>query len=172
MKIFIDCGYYVGKALEYYAPLMDETWKVYAFEPYENLPTNENRFPFEVELIRKAVWTHDGKTRFRIGGRNDSSHISDLHPESSGTEDIVDCINFSRFVKELPDTTIVVSMDIEGAEFPVLEKMLKDGTAKKITLLDIEFHHRVLKDKTPEDASLLRRSLEGEGILVKTKVDI
>lgn len=169
MKIFIDAGYYVGKALEYYAPLMDETWKVYAFEPSPNLEFDFSRFPFDVELIRKAVWIEDGELEFAIGGRDDASHIKSIRPTTDKVIK-VPCIDFSKFVAGL-EGTIVCSMDIEGAEFPVLEKMLAEGTAKKLALLDIEFHHRII-GKDSQDASRLRITLESEGVMVKTKVDI
>lgn len=171
-KVFCDVGFYQGKALDYYAPLMDADWTVYAFEPNIELPVEENieRFPFQVNWIKKAVWTEDGEVDFRIGGRDDSSHINGLR-RSTDRKVTVPCIDFSKFVSELPKGKLVVSMDCEGAEFPVLEKMLAEGTAQKIDLLDIEFHHRLL-DKPNSEASALRRKLEGEGILVKTKVDI
>lgn len=170
MKYFLDCGYYAGKSLDYYAPLMDETWKVYAFEPSPNLEFDFSRFPFEVELIKKAVWVEDGEIDFAIGGRDDASHIKSIRPTTDKTIK-VPCIDFSKFVSEF-EGTIVCSFDAEGAEFPVLEKMLADGTAKKLALLDIEFHHRIIEGKTADDASRLRIALESEGVLVKTKVDI
>lgn len=174
MKIFLDCGYYVGKALDYYAPLMDEDWLVYVFEPNEELDVENTikRFPFEVIWLQAAVWTQDGEIDFRLGGRNDSSHIDSIRT-STDRKVTVPCIDFSRFVSELPeDATAVVSFDIEGAEYPVLRKMLKDKTAQKISLLDIEFHHRLVTGEDEASTSLLRRELEAEGILVKLKLGI
>lgn len=163
-KTFIDAGYYAGRALDYYAPLMDKTWKVYAFEPNTNIVPDLSRFPFDVELRREAVWTEDGEVKFEIGGRDDASAIS-------VRGDTVPSIDFSRFVRELPEGVIVCSMDIEGAEFPVLQKMLDEGTAQRLALLDIEFHHRITGRDTQE-ASQLRIALESAGVMVKTKVDL
>lgn len=174
-KYFLDCGYYVGKALEYYAPFMDDAWIVYAFEPNESLNVKETikRFPFKVRWIKKAAWVEDGRIGFALGGRDDASHVIDLHPESKDKTIPVECLDFSKFVANLPkNATIVCSMDIEGAEYPVLKKMLADGTAARLKLLDIEFHHRLIKDKTPEDSSELRRTLEAEGVLVKLKIPL
>lgn len=174
MKIFIDVGYYVGKALDYYAPLMDETWEVYVFEPNLELDVEESlkRFPFKATWIKAAAWTEDGEVEFRLGGRNDASHIDTIR-ESTDRKVIVPCIDFSKFVAELPeDATIVCSFDGEGAEFPVLRKMLTDRTAQRISLLDIEFHHRLLTTEDEASASSLRRELEGEGVLVKLKLEL
>lgn len=173
-RIFIDVGYYAGKALDYYAPLMDDSWTVYVFEPNINLDVLESvkRFPFAVKWIPKAVWTEDGEIEFRLTGRNDASHIDSIR-ESTDRKVTVPCVDFSKFVANLPeDVTIICSFDGEGAEFPVLRKMLEDKTAQRISLLDIEFHHRLLSNEDAASASLLRRELEGEGVLVKLKLEI
>lgn len=173
MKIFIDCGYYIGKALDYYAPLMDDTWLVYVFEPNENLDVEESlkRFPFQIIWVRKAVWTEDGEVDFRLQGRVDASHIDSIR-HSVDPVVTVPCIDFSKFLKELPEATIVCSMDIEGAEFPVLRKMLDEGTAQRISVLDIEFHHRLLENPDSNLASSLRQELEANGVLVKLKLEL
>lgn len=173
-KIFIDVGYYVGKALDYYAPLMDETWEVYVFEPNLELDVEESlkRFPFKAKWIKAVAWTEDGEVEFRLGGRNDASHIDTIR-DSTDRKITVPSIDFSKFVKELPeDATIVCSFDGEGAEYPVLRKMLEEGTAQRISLLDIEFHHRLLIGEDEATSSTLRRALEGEGILVKLKLEL
>lgn len=174
MKIFIDAGYYVGKALDYYAPFLDDTWTVYVFEPNHELGVEESikKYPFNITWTDKAVWTEDGEVEFRLGGRNDASHIDTIR-ESTDRKITVPCIDFSRFVAELPeDSVICCSMDIEGAEYPVLRKMLEKRTAQRISLLDIEFHHRLLEEEDAASSSLLRRALEGEGVLVKLKLEI
>ena len=171
MKYFLDCGFYVGKALDYYAPLMDESWIVYAFEPNTELNVEESikRFPFQVNWVKKAVWTEDGEVEFAIGDRNDASHISSLR-KSPDRKVIVPCIDFSRFVAKLPEATIACSFDAEGAEFAVLRKMIDEGTIQRLSLLDIEFHTRPFEDKTEADTSLLRQEIESLGVLVKLKI--
>lgn len=172
-KYFIDCGFYVGKALDYYAPLMDESWKVVAFEPNQELWDMDKlrKYPFPMTLMSEAVWIEDTFLDFAIGKRDDASHIKDIRPTQDETIN-VKAIDFSRFISELPeDSTIVVSMDCEGAEFPVLRKMLRDGTAKMMDLLDVEFHHRIIEGESEATASLLRQALEAEGVLVKLKIE-
>lgn len=173
MKIFIDCGYYIGKALDYYAPLLDDSWTVYAFEPNMNLDVLESvkRFPFPVTWINKAAWTEDGEVDFRLQGRIDASHIDSIR-HSVDPLVTVPCIDFSKFVKELPEATIICSMDIEGSEYPVLRKMLDEKTAQRLSLLDIEFHHRLLPGGDATISSSLRQELEREGVLVKLKLEL
>lgn len=172
-RIFIDVGYYVGKALDYYAPLMDETWDVYVFEPNLELDVEESlkRFPFKATWIKAAAWTEDGEVEFRLGGRDDASHIDTIRA-STDRKVTVPCIDFSKFVRNLPEASIICSFDGEGAEYPVLRKMLAEGTAKRLNVLDIEFHHRLIPEEDAASSSLLRRSLEAEGILVKLKLEM
>lgn len=169
--IYIDCGFYAGKALEYYAPFMDKGTKVYAFEPNPLIDMKKmtERFPFKIEHIPAAVWIKDGTAMFNLEERADAARLQKVR-KSLGKTVKVKTIDFSKFVADLPDDNIVISMDIEGAEYPVLRKMLKDGTAKKITLLDIEFHSRLLKTEDEGSSSELRRQLEREGVLVKLKI--
>lgn len=172
MKVFIDAGYYIGKALEYYAPFLDDSWTIYAFEPNEELGVEGSlaKLPFKVNWIKQAVWVKDEELDFRLPEREDAAHLDSVMPSES-PKVRVKAIDFSRFIKELPDDAVIVcSMDIEGAEYPVLRKMLSDGTAKRLTLLDIEFHHRLLNGEDEASSSSLRQELEAEGVLVKLKL--
>lgn len=155
--IFIDCGFYVGNALKIYMEkgIVDESWTVYAFEPSPELEVEkriEDFFPgMNIQLIKKAVWTKDGSVSFQIGGRNDASSIKGTSGHGDPRIITVPSMDFSKFVSEL-DGFIICSMDIEGAEFSVLEKMLTEDTISKIDLLDVEFHHRLMLEKDQDDA--------------------
>lgn len=162
MKVFLDCGYYVGQVHKYYP----QNWKTYAWEANPKLEV-----PDWVE--RKAVWVADGRVKFQLGGRNDASSI--VGTTGHGTPELVTVpsFDFSKFVADLPESeAIVCSMDIEGAEFPVLRKMIVDGSAKRLTLLDVEFHHRIMVDETPESAEEIIRELENMGVIVRLKVEL
>lgn len=169
--IYIDCGFYAGKALEYYAPFMDENTEVHVFEPNPKIDVKAHmeRFPFLMIWHEAAVWIKDGIAMFDIEEREDAARLRKVR-KSLGKTVKVKTVDFSKFVADLPDDKIAISMDIEGAEYPVLRKMIKDGTAKKITLLDIEFHDRLLTDEDAGTSSALRRELETLGVLVKLKI--
>src|SRR5688572_18956315 len=124
MKYFLDCGYYVGKAIEYYAPFLDDSWTVITFEPNVGLDVEKSiqRFPFKVQWVKKAIWVEDGTLEFALASREDASHIDSVRPNTD-KKVVVECFDFSKFVAELPKgATIVCSMDTEGAEYPVLRK--------------------------------------------------
>ena len=48
---------------------------------------------------------------------------------SSGSHEIirVPCFDFSAWLRSLPEHA-VVKVDVEGAEFPILERMVEEGT--------------------------------------------
>lgn len=98
----------------------------------------------------------------------------------------VPCIDFSAFVErfgkpccpaceeaggnvfcghpfhgELPpdECEIYCKMDIEGAEFAVLRKMLKDGTVKYLKKLWVEFHERYIPGENRQTKAALIREL-------------
>jgi FkbM family methyltransferase len=163
--IYIDCGYYVGAAKE--LNCVQNDWTLYGFEAHPGLEVPK-------WVKRKAVWINDDKVKFNIGGRDDAASIDGTSGHTEGTPQIeVQAFDFSKFVGDLPNDMIICSMDIEGAEFPVLEKMLDDGTMDKITFLDVEFHHRIMGEaKGPEDAKYLIKRIQDLGVIIHLKVPV
>lgn len=87
-----------------------------------------------VELRRAAVWTADGRM----------SYLAAVTRSTAGEGgDDVDCIDFSSWLGRTfagSDERVVVKMDIEGAEYPVLAKMVEDGTDAIVSELLVEWH--------------------------------
>lgn len=149
---------------------IDRNWLVYAFEPnpacnlfvrfYEIVGGAVTGIPGLP--INAAVWTHYGSVNFRQENHYKSesgspadgtsivdgwaSQLDDLHGTSPGLEApiTVDSYDFSAFVltKHIVHNSadIYCKMDIEGAEFAVLRKMIADGTIQYIKKIWIEFH--------------------------------
>lgn len=174
-KYFIDCGFYQGKIIKTYFEkgLIDETWTVIAFEPNPELNTKKavENLPLPVKVIKKAVWIENTKLPFLIGWREDSASVDGTAMNGSGKEISVAAIDFSKFIADL-EGEIVCSMDIEGSEYKVLEKMIKDKTIQKINLLDIEFHHRFMLEETKKDSQSLIRRIRARGVPVRLKVPL
>lgn len=163
-RIFLDCGQFDGVAIEQYC--VDDSWDIYSFEPdpkiLEHLPKHK--------LIRAAVWTEYGFAKFSVDPQQQASHIQGVAGTDYEEVMTVNTIDFSDFVRELPDTVIVCSMDCEGAEFAVLRKMIKEGTVPLIDVLDIEFHHRMMADEDDESARKLIQELSALGVIVRLKI--
>ncbi len=147
-KIFIDCGGHDGCSVIKFLSSRPG-FKAITFEPnpifsgyYGYLPT---------ELIRKAVSTHDGTVAFTVDPVDgDGSSIiagkdvvfdSSLSNEQCPTVN-VDCVDLSRFIAEhvQADDYWCLKLDVEGAEYAILDKMIKDGTIDRVDELYIEFH--------------------------------
>lgn len=164
-KIFLDCGRFNGVAIEQFC--VDDSWEIYSFDPHPmadlNLPPHE--------LIEKAVWTEDGEVDFSIDPRFQASHIVGVAGTEYEDTKKVPAIDFSKFVADLPEADLVVcSMDIEGAEFPVLRKMLEDGTINHLDMLDVEFHHRMMNTEDDNSARQLTQEILNLGVIVRQKI--
>jgi hypothetical protein len=110
---------------------------VFGFDPLLELPLESQREDdTSLILCRAAAWLHDGTAGFVVNGNG--SRVQ-------GDNGSVACFDFSRWLSDLrtshprPDV-IVVKMDIEGAEVPIVQRMIEDGTDKLIDELLVEWH--------------------------------
>lgn len=174
--IYIDCGFYDGSTLKRYikSGVINEDWTIYAFDPNPDLDmkTYLKSIPLKFRVLKRAVWTKNGRVKFAVSARSNASSVVGTAIHAPDHQVTVTSIDFSEFVRELPDEYTICSMDIEGAEFPVLEKMLEDGTISKIDLLDIEFHHRFLTDYTINNARDLLDKIRKQGVQVELKIPL
>lgn len=141
MKIFIDAGSNGGLIPTEFKKLkiIDDAFKVISFEP--NI-----KFRGLYPHIEKAVWISDCKLTFSTGDNDFRSTIvaESEHWEQESNPQFYDVegIDFSKWLRETitPDDYVVLKMDIEGAEFEVLEKMIREETHKLINQYFVEFH--------------------------------
>jgi FkbM family methyltransferase len=160
--VFIDCGANVGLVLEGHIRQFPGR-EYFAFEANpELIPAIERvraRHPrSSIRIMGCAAWDRDGSIPFYLSGLNsrgqrvhDGSTAlvgkSPRHP-LAGAIDYdnpieVPCLDFSAWIRETfsPADILYLKMDIEGAEYIVLEKMLQDRTLDYITEAAIEFHY-------------------------------
>ena len=154
-NVFIDCGGHKGQSIEKFKrskQYRDSKFEIFSFEPNFDLIQNYAKNNPEVHIHSKAVWVKDEKINFYLD-RNDGDGSSVLtekiHPNGYKENDLdnpleVDAINFSQWIFKNFEKKdyIVLKMDIEGAEYHVLPKMIKDGTIKYINEIYIEWHHK------------------------------
>lgn len=143
-KVFIDCGAHKGESYaKFLRDVKDhELWGYYSFEanPGLDCPTPN--------LIRKAVWVEDGRTYLFKGAHDDLTLgytiMSDAYAsiEKVTPYAMVYTIDFSRWVREnfSKDDHIELKLNIEGAEFAVLKKMIDEGTIDYINRLYVHWH--------------------------------
>jgi FkbM family methyltransferase len=160
--VFIDCGANVGRILERQIQQFPSR-EYFALEANpELIPRIEcvrDRYPdSSVCIMHCAVWDSDGVIPFYRSGLNSQGQVvndgstallgkSPRHP-LAGVIDYdnpieVPCLDFSAWIRNTfsPADVLYLKMDIEGAEYLVLDKMLKDRTLDYITEATIEFHY-------------------------------
>jgi FkbM family methyltransferase len=139
--------------------------KLYAFEPNtDSLINLRHQFKNNdnVTIIEKAVYTTDENLEFFIDPNNTTvGSLSEHHLLSNGTsvqKVIVPAISLKTFMQQYNVSTIsLVKMDIEGAEYQIIED-LDDDTYSKIESFLIEYH-----DNTDNRISKMIHKLKSKG---------
>ncbi len=98
----------------------------------------------EVVVHASAAWVEDGTVQF--SGADDKATVVASSSSWNGTKRPVPCFDFSAWLGRLNSQKVVVKMDIEGAELPILEKVVADGTDDRISLLIVEWHEQFFGD--------------------------
>lgn len=118
-------------------------WQIIAIEAN---PYLINLIPRDADVIvlNKAIWVKDGKIKFYFTPESDNlgSVYKKNYSEKISKPIFVESIDFGQWLKKnfTFDDYIMVSLDIEGAEYDVLNKMVTDHTIKYIDYLLVEFH--------------------------------
>jgi len=148
MKVYVDCGAYKGRTVKAFKETVknSEEFAIYAFEP--NPFAKVHKKDREYTVFKKAVWIEDGEKKFYTNWKHRACQGATLLKEkTSGGLDkskpmMVETVDFGKWIMETfkKDDTIIVKMDIEGAEFTVLPQMIADGSIEYINTLYIETH--------------------------------
>lgn len=148
-KIFIDCGGHIGESILRFkrSSEYDESFIIHSFEPVPHLAKYYKHWR-NIFYHNKAIWVKDGEIKFYIDTTHDKASGSTLNiNKKSGKLDknnpvIFPCIDFDNWIKDNfnKNDYIILKMDIEGAEYDVLTKMIKKGSINYINKAYIEFH--------------------------------
>jgi FkbM family methyltransferase len=158
-RVFVDCGSNLCKVLEerMQRGLDDE---FFAFEPQPELAhvaaEVRSRHPdVKLHFEAKAVWVRDEELKFFLATRWGPNHrggstLMEGHTNNGSAVDygrpiVVKAFDFSRWLLDTFTSAnqVVVKMDIEGAEYPVLEKMMRDNSVSLVSEMIVEFHQNM-----------------------------
>lgn len=189
-KIFFDCGTHYGEGLRQFSDMfqMNEEWKIHTFEanPVTYEVFKNRRLPHlgnNVLAYNYAVTTYDGEidmyiespdTEIRDTGQGSSIVSKDKWNPQDGIlkfkEELVPvpCIDLSKFLElhTSEDDFIVMKLDVEGAEYDILDKMLEEMTLHRISHLFVEFHAKYftnLEEMQQREFNLVQK-IRAEGI--------
>ena len=173
-KIFLDCGGNLGRAVRaFFKVFPDATeYEVFSFEPQVRL----NKFykgllNERVRLINKAVWTHDGEIDFHFTAnvKGSTLFLDKAKDEGHVKTVTVPCIDLSTWIARKFDRRdlILLKMNIEGAEYPILERMLAERTIAYVDDLYVSPHVQKVKGVTKHRHRALVQDLERAGVPMK-----
>jgi len=163
-SIFIDCGGYKGDGIKFakeYYPNHD----IHTFEANRALW----KYLKNTNLHKEAVWDKDGEIDFYIAGEDAGStavqgkltaHIDYDNPVK------VKAIDLSQWIKKNfdKDDHIVLKLNVEGAEYPILYKMIADGTLSMVDILYVSFHSKKITKYTSNDDERIKEEIKKAGV--------
>jgi FkbM family methyltransferase len=164
-KILIDCGANVGGSLRKFMDDYPDS-ELFAFEPNSELISTianvvaSGSRPQAATIANQAVWIRDGTVDLFLGHHESSTLLEGKTVPRRYNQQIdytaprvVPCIDFSAWIRRTfsEDDEIIVKMNIEGAEYPVLSKMVEDETLGLVSALFVEWHYDRFGHMTRED---------------------
>lgn len=173
MKYFIDCGSYDGDSIEqfynWYKLIDDPTeYNIFAFEPNPTVMARakERLTNKKVVFSDNAVWIENGTKEFSVYDVG-STLMESKSTWDKGVKIEVDTVDFSEWIKNFKGDYVVVKLDVEGAEFPILQKMIKDKTIDIPDLMLVEFHPNKVSDYTTTDKNKLIKEVSKHTRLIE-----
>lgn len=180
-RVFIDLGAYDGDTIKEFfnwGQIINNPheFEIYAFEPNPNLEKQMLRIQKQTKNLTFkpwAAWTFDGLVEMAADG-TDTPMGSTLMPGKQAIWDshphvTVKAFDFSKWLNQkfTVEDFVIIKMDIEGAEFPVLKKMVKDGTIRIPNLLFVEFHQNKVKEYTTQYKNAFVQELVDAGVNIR-----
>ena len=142
-----------GSYSGYLKPRSDAAdYELIAFESadYKFLSDVRQRFQgHRFTLVECLVWIEDGMAEFRTDGESDTCSLVGASGASlEFPVKSLPCLDLSRFLRDnyCPADYLVMKLDIEGAEFAVLDKLIADGTISLLRELYVEYHQTENED--------------------------
>jgi FkbM family methyltransferase len=154
--IYIDLGCADGDSIQSFyqwcrliAPAHE--WEIFGFDPNPDYSQRWERIKAthkfkSIEFSRAAALNFDGEAKFTKRDRPaGSSVVPEKYDYGQGPILPVPCFDFSNWLQHFsPQDYIVLKVDIEGAEFALLDKMIGDMAMHYPKKLFIEWHDEKL----------------------------
>ena len=149
-NIIFNIGSNIGQEIEI---LKDLNCKIYAFEPHPKIfrDLKDKYASFEnVIFYEVAAWiSNEIKDLYFKNNKEDinggASLIVHKGNVSKKIKTKVKCIDISEFIINLNSQIDLFWMDIEGAEYYIIENLLNTGAINKIDYIFFEDHERKFK---------------------------
>lgn len=150
-RIYIDLGCFDGDTVNQFKNwrklLSESAWDMYAFDPNTKFAGRWSLIT-DCKFEAKAAWIKDGVIEFsKMKGKHEygSTVMREKNTWNKGNIIKVPCFDFSKWLERFRDDYVILKVDIEGAELPVLTKMIEDGTDDIAQLTMVEWHDGKMK---------------------------
>ena len=147
-KYFIDCGAHCGESILRARQQFGYDITILSFEAVPSLAEELSKLYIEdplVTICNAAVYVEDGLIDFNVcpAFTDGSSVLSTLNNNHLARKISVPCFDLSSWLRTSfeSDDYIILKLDIEGAEYDVLEKMIADNTIRLVNELWGEWHY-------------------------------
>ncbi len=160
MRVLLDCGAFTGDSVPTLVKGYGAFDRIVCFEANPNLEMSTEGIP--VEVVRAAVWKEDGEMTFFFGEHDTQSSVMENKTTGGFTQERstqVKSVDIARWIVRNVgvDDRVTLKLDIEGAEFDVLEHLLgHPGALSKLEHVLVEWHNDRLR---PRWRYLMRRRL-------------
>lgn len=154
MRAFIDLGSHFGAIIKKFmaSKLYTSDCKLYAFEPNPRITQEHLSFyPECVNISTSAAWINDGTLDFYINDDPRYQGSSVCKEKTTGflnkeSPVIVKCFDFSEWMnREFREgDDVIIKMNIEGAEYKLIPRMIQDGSINFVSRLYLRRHwHKI-----------------------------
>jgi len=173
-KVFLDVGGLDGGITFEFIKGHKDNYKDFDYYIIECAPKAIEKLKKKIEtsksdvcfnIIEKAAWIYDGEIDFYVGRMCRSTLMKEYH--KGGRDNIdkehpvkVPCFNFGQWIKNtFNNREVYVHMNIEGAEYDILDNMIKDKTIFLIKEMLFAKHTRQVRQKSREKEKMILKYL-------------
>ena len=152
-RYFIDCGAHCGESILAAKQRFGDDIITISFEPIPGLAKQLQEIHKDnptVNIQNSAVWINNEVKKFHLSeeytdGSSLLDSLNNLREEHSIN---IPCFDLSTWISETFDENdyLILKLDIEGAEYEVLNKMIKDNTIGMINEFWGEWHDMKISD--------------------------
>ncbi len=138
--LFLDCGAWTGCSINLAKILFDNP-TIICFEPD---PRNHKALEkYNIKLHKCAVWDKESLSKLYLGLPQSNSLFKEKTSGDVNKNNFitVPTIDLSKFILDYKNAEkIIIKLNVEGAEYDIIEKMHKDNTLKYVNQWYIQWH--------------------------------
>tara|TARA_R110001592_G_scaffold161118_5_gene393625 strand:- start:1745 stop:2362 length:618 start_codon:yes stop_codon:yes gene_type:complete len=174
-RYFIDCGAHCGESILAAKQRFGNDIVTISFEPIPGLAKQLQEIHKDnptVNIQNSAVWINNEVKKFHLSEEytDGSSLLDSLNNLREEHSIKIPCFDLSTWISETFDDNdyLILKLDIEGAEYEVLNKMIEEGTINLINEFWGEWHDMKISDpKTLEISKKVYNYLKENNIEFK-----